>query len=212
MNIEQAKKHFLSLGLHVFIDSVIDFKTDARIENSLTIVRRIIRIGNSDVCEDCCYLFPWNSSWCFKTRNGLDGGSVDNVSITELSFDLALLYTESFFFAAPLVIEEWVFPLHKRPDWDSSQIRTSFDNAKTLTGSEWRVVYAKHLENLKPLPYKAQFSAQYREIESNFFETDCCLWARNDLCKMYFAPKSEQILPKIGTRPSESWIRGKENG
>ena len=188
MDIATANSHLKSLGLHV-VQSVPASLTDRDPSEGFTIAREVVPIGELESLVDACYVFPIRSGWCYRNWNGIGGRAPDDVNIDNLTLDLAIQYVEDFYFGSPTNIDNWIFPTHCHPEWDTNLIRDSFEDAVTYSDAKWRRVRAEHHAYTKTLDEDAQFRAKYREIASDPVNPNLRLWMRNDLSDMYYVSR-----------------------
>ena len=185
MDIHSAILHLESLGLYVD-RCVPGAMSDAGPTDGLTIARASVPQDGLHHLEDACFVFPLRDAWCYRNWNGIGGRAPDDVHIEHLSLDVAIAHAESFYFGSPLILDDWIFPTHCHPEWDTAVLRVSFDAASHISDAEWRRIRSERHIEAKTLDATPQFLAKFREIPAapNCHD-DFRLWMRNDIGEMF---------------------------
>lgn len=185
MDISAAITRLESLGLYV-ARRVPGAMTDRSSTDGLTIARSCVPQDGIRHLEDACFVFPIREGWCYRNWNGIGGCAPDDVHIEDLQLQTAVQYAETFYFGDPLILDDWVFPVNRHPEWDIGQLRAAFRDAQTLANTAWRALrHERHVAS-KGQQEDDRFLAKFREVFPVNPRNDLRLWMRNDLAEMYF--------------------------
>jgi len=121
----------------------------------------------------------------YRNWNGIGGRAPDDVHIEDLRLGTAVQYAEDFYFGAPLVIEGWLFPVNRHPEWNVELLRASFAATQTLSDSAWRKLRGERHAASKGLDEADRILLKFREVESLEPRDDQRLWMRNDLAEVF---------------------------
>lgn len=186
MDITAAIRHLESLGLYV-ARHVPGGMTDRSSTDGLTVARARVPLDWFHRLEEVCYIFPIRERWCYRNWNGIGGRAPDDVHIEDLTLRTAVQYAEAYYFGEPLILDDWCFPVNQHPDWDIEQIRSAFQDALTVTYTDWLTLrHDRHVASKEWLQGDDRFCARFREIHSVRPRDDLRLWVRNDIKEMYF--------------------------
>ena len=88
-------------------------------------------------CSEICLIFQKEGKWFFQRWVYTPGPGPDDVvyesNDLRQTADVAIRY----YCGSPLILEGWIFPLHKHPEWEEEVLRASFSKARIIRSEEW---------------------------------------------------------------------------
>jgi len=162
--------------------------------NALMIAGRVkeIRLGDDrmNILNDITYIYVDNVGWTFEIFIGAIPYSLDDVVLNGLSSEDAIAKVLDYYFGKPLIIDNWIFPIHKHPDWDRVQLIETVKRAKPISVTAWEGIKTECDKRFQQI-IKRDISLWNRYPELLFIPFDNVendqtkLWMRRDCKKMY---------------------------
>ncbi|HLZ59011.1 MAG TPA: hypothetical protein VKR06_18870 [Ktedonosporobacter sp.] len=103
-----------------------------------------------------CIIESLGDQWIFHhegigTPPGGIGPSSDQIEYPVSTPEEIIAITLQFYLGKPLLIEEWIVPLHRHPEWNEHDLRHLLAHVQPLSPNAWDQVYAHSWETSESL-------------------------------------------------------------
>jgi len=92
------------------------------------------------------HLYPDNGLWILEVWECAPGPSEDDFVCKFVSLDNAVDAAINFFFDKPVIINGWVFPLHRHPEMQADLIDAAVNNAVKINASDFDKIENEYLK------------------------------------------------------------------
>lgn len=106
-------------------------------KNGLMIGSEYEQTGEIGALNDITFIYPDANGWVFDTHTGVPYPLADEVTYSFPTLDLAIEATIQRYFGNPIILQGWIFPIHKHPDWKSEQLERCVKQATHIHLDEW---------------------------------------------------------------------------
>lgn len=147
-----------------------------------------ISISRSDDVGTSLYLEA--GCWVFEFIGEIvPGPDKNNFRVSYQKLDDALLAVWAFYFGETAVINDWVIPLHRYPDWNFAKLQHCLANAATISEASFTALCEQRWEQVRDVTRKLNYAAFLRASFIKIRQRSggkVALWLRRDLGEGYF--------------------------
>ena len=123
--------------------------------------------------------------WSVIRWDYVPGPGYDDIVFGGQTLEHAVDIVIAWHFGSPTVLNGWIIPLHKHPEWSLDQIRVLLENAPTLPLAEWKPLQAAYTKKRPPWGTEEEvFACLFNPIAHNQND-QLTLYLRRDLQEAY---------------------------
>jgi hypothetical protein len=134
-------------------------------------------------------LFKKADRWVFEFTGALvPGPDKNNFRVAYRNLDDALLAVWAFYFGKPAIINGWMIPFHRYPDWNFARLQYRLANCATISQASFTALREKRQEDIRgegrgfnAVAFQLSSFIKISQDEQN----DIVLWLRRDLGEGY---------------------------
>ena len=143
--------------------------------------------------EDMGNIISRPGQWGFEHWITCPGPGPEDLEHWVATPEELITVTTRFFLGEPCLIEGWVVPLHRHPDWDESCLRRLVAQAQRLAPEEWYRLYEQTIEQYRRLLWE----------RSPYFNTHPRAVGWEEWCACLFVP----LEPEEARSGDILWVR-----
>lgn len=182
MNIHDAILEITGAGLIV--------RDDTSKRGGIIVSDKIVSSDDISVFENFCRIYFDDHHWVFEKRTGIPVAVSDDVTYETTSLEDIVKIVIKWYFGSCCVIDGWLFPIHKHPEWDLESIKKTLKNVKVVTYMEWKEITGYYQAKLEALirvnvtSWSDHPELMFRKID-NIDDKSGVLWMRWDIKEMF---------------------------
>lgn len=164
-------------------------------EGWITIARAIDPIDEGDgigSLVDGSIIFYQDGNWVFRKWDWVPGPGYDDIDFRNENLEVILNVAIEYYFGEPILIDNWILPLHKHPEWSATRLPVVIESAKRITVTEWDVIRAPYTQRrwqLHPQGTLVEIFACLFNPITNSQYPDLTLYLRRDLAEAFIVDR-----------------------
>jgi hypothetical protein len=140
------------------------------------------------VVHDAARICHENDQWRFIKWDYCPGPGLEDINLPTDSLASAIQILITHYFGEPTIINQWLFPLHKHPEWDLARVAPALDNARQVASTDWQVIHEAYIERYlqlgRNLSWDQIFAHHFIPVP-NVADPELTLHLRRDLGEAY---------------------------
>jgi hypothetical protein len=146
------------------------------------------------VVHDAGRIYHENDQWCFMKWDCCPGPGLEDIDMPIGSLASAVQILITYYFGEPTIINQWLIPLHKHPEWDVERLSVALENARNVTPEAWQKIKSESTDRFLQLHTRGlsltQIFAYHFIPIPHIGEPDLTLHLRRDLGAAYVVHQS----------------------
>jgi hypothetical protein len=139
--------------------------------------------------------------WGFRKWDYCPGPGPDDIDFQSESLEMITQVDLNYYFGEPTILNKWVLPVHKHPEWDIARLHRALNTATQISLPQWQSIREEAVANrnrLHPLGTMLQiFACSFNPI-AHSEDSNLTLYLRRDLAEAFIVASQDEFLMRQG--------------
>src|SRR5262249_36760243 len=112
---------------------------------SFGIARSRIPSGKISHFKDVSRIYFENEMWGFRKWEWVPGPGPDDIDFQAETLERIVNCALNYYFGKPTIINGWIIPVNKHPEWSAERLNSVLERAKQVTSEEWKTIRDEYI-------------------------------------------------------------------